>query len=221
MTRYPTTTRANLRQSPSSSPEALSGTQPLTDITNSADYHGSQDSFRDILDNKPVLSVGTLNIRDESNENYHADHDTSDNTSTTATFAGHGNDDSEEGTGDHSSDSNGSPTSSAARFGRSPRRGSTSRPRSYILRDEPYVGLTDIRDTRATNPNHACRVCRNGSRCWCPIRESPNTNGRGPRSRRLDRCGSCGKMYVILGTSRQWCCHGWIPRSSGSPPLDR
>ena len=137
-TQYPTTTRENLRRSPSSSPEALSGPRPLTDITNAAGHNDGQNSFRDILEDEPVLSVGNLNIRDESDEN------------------------------------------------------------------------SDI-----------CRECKDGSRFWCPIRESPKTNKRGPRSRHLDRCGSCGKLYVIHGASRQWCCHDWVSRSSRSPPLDR
>ena len=158
-TRYPTTTRATLRRSSSSSPETTSGPpRPQTDNINSADYRDNQDSFCDVLDNEPVLSGGNPDIRNGSDEDSQADYgtqDTSDNVSTTTTFAGHRRD--EEGTGDHSSDSSGSSTTDAARYGRSPRRGLT-RPRSYILLNEAYVGLNDIRDTCATNANHICRV---------------------------------------------------------------
>ena len=223
-TRYPTTTRANFRRSSSSSPEDPSGPpQPQTDNINSVDYRDNQDPFCDMLNNEPVLSGGNMDIRKESDGDSHADHDTqdtSDNISTTATFAGYGREDREEGTGDHSSNSSGSPTRDTARYGGSPRRGLT-RPRSYILRGEAYVALTDIRDEWATSANHICRKCRDRSKCWCPNRESPNTNGRGPRRQRLDRCGSCGKLYVIHGTSCQWCCHDWVSGPSRSLPPDR
>ena len=213
-TRYPTTIRANLRRSPSSSPEAP---RPRTSNIDSGDHRNDQDSFRDILDDEPVLPMGNQSTRNKSNED-----------STAATFAGYGRDDREEGTGDHSSDSSGSSMRDAARFGRSPRPGLT-RPRSYVLRDEAYVALTDLRNTRPNNTNHICQECKNGSRCWCPVREeSPNTNGRGPRSLRLERCRTCGKMYVIIGASRQWCCQDWVSSRithtlapSRSPPPDR
>ena len=166
--------------------------------------------------------MGNLSTRDES------DGDSQGNASTAATFGGNGRDDREEGTGDHSSDSSESSMRDAVRFGRSSRWGLT-RPRSYVLWDEAYVVLTDSRNTRPNNINHICQECKNGSRCWCPVREgSPNTNGRGPRSRRLDRCRTCNKMYVIIGASRQWCCQGWVSSRithtlapSRSPPPDR
>ena len=195
--------RANLRRSPSSSPET-----PRTRARNidSGDHRNNQDPFRDILDDEPVLPMSNLRTRNEPDE------DSQDNTSTAATFAGYGRDNREEGTGDHSSDSSGSSMRDAW-FGRPPTRGFI-RPRSYVLRDEAYVGLTDLRNAHPNNTNHICQECKNGSRCWCPIREeSPNTNGRGPRSRRLDRCRTCGKMYVIIGNSRQWCCQDWVSSS--------
>ena len=218
-TRYPTAARINLRRSPSSSPEAP---RPRTRSIDSRDHRNNQDSFQDILDDEPVLPMRNLRTRDEPDEGSQG------NASTAATFEGHGRNDREESMGDHSSDSSGSSMRDAAQFGRSPRRGLT-RPRSYVLRDEAYVALTDLRNTRPNNTNHICQECKNGSRCWCPIREeSPNTNGRGPRSRRLDRCISCGKMYVIIGNSRQWCCQGWVSSRvthilapSRSPPPDR
>ena len=202
MTRYPTTTRANLRRSPSSSPETPYGhPRPRTDTTNSSGYHDDQNSFRDILDDEPVLPVGNLNICNESDEDSHAEHDTqntSDNASTTTIFAGQGDNDREEGTGNYSSDSSGSPTKNAARYGRSPRRGLV-RPRSYRLRDEAYIAMTDLRDKWAPNTNHVCQECKDGSRCWCPIkRESPNTNGRRSRSRHLVRCRSCQQRRRMI-----------------------
>ena len=81
--------------------------------------------------------MSNLRTRDES------DKDSQGNASTAATFAGYGRDDREEGTGDHSSDTSGSSMRDAARFGRSPTRGFV-RPRSYMLWDEAYVGLTDL-----------------------------------------------------------------------------
>ena len=215
-TRYPTAARANLQRSRSSSPETP---QPQVRNIDSGDHRNNQDPFQDILDDEPVLPVSNLRARNEPDE------DSQDNTSITATSAGQGGNNREEGTGDHSSDSSGSSEREATRSERSPRRG-LARPRSYILRDEAYVALTDLRNTQ---PNHICQECKNGSRCWCPIREGPpNTNGQGPRSRRLDRCGTCGKMYVIIGSSRQWCCQDWVSSSithilapSRSAPPDR
>ena len=154
-TRYPTAARANLRQSPPSSPETLPGPRPLMDITNTeghndgqnsfptaartnlrrspsssleaprpqtrnidlGNHRNNQDSFRDILNDEPVLSpMSNLKTRDESDE------DSQGNASTDATFAGYGRDDREESTGDHSSDSSGS-SMRDARFERPPTRG--------------------------------------------------------------------------------------------------
>ena len=206
--------RANLRQPSSSSPETP---QHQARNINPRNHRNNQGPFRDILDDEPVLPMSNLRTRDESDE------DSQGNASTTATFAGYGRDDREEGTGNRSSDSSGSSTRDA-RLGRPPTRG-FARTRSYMIRDEAYVGLTDLQNIT----NHICQECKNGSRCWCPIREeSTNTNGRGPRSRRLDRCRSCGKMYVIIGNSRQWCCEDWVSSGithilapSRSPPPDR
>ena len=76
-------------------------------------------------------------MRDESDE------DSQDNASTTAALVGRGRNNREEGTGDHSSDSSRSSTRDAVQFERLTTQGLT-RPRSYIVRDEAYVGLTDL-----------------------------------------------------------------------------
>ena len=130
---FPTAARTNLRRSPSSSPEAP---QPQTRNIDSGNHRNNQNSFRDIFDDEPVLPMSNLRTRDESDE------ESQGNASTAATFAGYGRDDREEGTGDHSSDSSVS-SMRDARLGRPPTRGFI-RPRSYVLRDEAYVELTDL-----------------------------------------------------------------------------
>ena len=230
-TPYPTAARTNSGGSPLLRAEAQPGSQPLRDITNTEDHSSSQNSphtavrtgpgrssssspealrlLRDILDDEPVLPTSNPRTCDESDE------DSQDNTSTIAALKEYGRNNREEGTRDCSTDSSGLSAGDTARPGRPTTRGLT-RPRSYILRDEAYVGLTDLRNMRPDDTDHACQECKDGSRCWCPIREElSNTNGQTPRSRQLKRCRSCRKMFVIVGNSRQWCCEGWVP--SGTP----
>ena len=158
-------------------------------------------------------------VRDNSDTNNGADkddQDTTNNTSTTALFAGHGRD---EGAGNYSSDSDGSSTGRAARHGRV-----VMRPESVILRGDSYVALTDFRSRGipwVASTNHICQICKDGSRCWCPARHRCQRHRRGSRKQRLSRCTSCGKVYVIYGASRQWCCQNWIPEPSGSPSPTR
>ena len=165
------------RQSSSSIPEAL---RPLRDY------------FRDILDDEPVLLMSNPRTRDESDE------DSQDNASAVAALLEHGRSIREESTRDRSTDSSESSAGNTARPGR-PRTQGLARPRSYILRDEVYIGPTDLRNMRQDDMNHACQECKDGSRCWCPIREElPDNNGRTSRSRQLRKCRSCQKTFVIV-----------------------
>ena len=234
-TPYPTAARTNHRGPSPPKAEAQPEPQPLRDITNNED-HGRgqnpphmaartrprqssssspetprplQNSIRDILDDEPVLPRNNPWTRGESDE------DSQDNASAVAALLEHGRSIREESTRDRSTDSSESSAGDTARPGR-PRTRGLARPRSYMLRDEVYVGLTDLRNMRQDDTNHACQECKDGSRCWCPIRGgSPGTNRRTPRSRQLRKCRSCRKTFVIVGNSRQWCCEGWVP--SGTP----
>ena len=132
--------------------------------TNNRDTH---DSFRDILETKPVLPKATPDARDTSDSNDGTDEDdqgSADDISTTPFFTGHGR---EEGAGPYySSDSGGLSTGKAGRHGREVRR-----PESVILHVDSYVGLTDFRrhrDLWVANADHICRTCHDGSRCWYP-----------------------------------------------------
>ena len=118
--------RANLGQPLSSSPETP---QHQIRNVNPRNHRNNQSSFRDILDDEPVLPMSNLRTRDESDE------DSQGNASTAATFAGYGRDDREEGTGNHSSDSSGSSTRDA-RLGRPPIQGFI-RPRGIRWSDRP------------------------------------------------------------------------------------
>ena len=161
-------------------------------ITNDHDHH---DSFSDVLATEPVLSGDNPGVRDNSEANNGTDkddQDTTDNTSTTALFAGYGSD--------------GLSTGRAAQHGRVVRR-----PESFILHRDSCIALTDFRSRGspwAASACHTCQICKDGLLCWCP-------------KRRLSRCTSYGKLYVIYGESHQWCCHNWIPGPSGSPSPTR
>ena len=191
----PTTVRASPRQSSSSSPET-----PRT----------PRDSgLEDVLVNTPVLSRSNPRTRNDSSEN------SQDDAAAVAALLEYGRSIREENARDRSTDSSESSAGDATRPGR-PRIRGLARPRSYILRDEIYVEPTDIRNMRQNDTDHACQNCKDGSRCWCPIREDllPDNNGRTPRSRQLRRCKSCQKTFIIIGNSRQKCCGSWI---SGTP----
>ena len=174
LTRHPST-RATLRRSSSVSPEDPTGSsQPQTNNHNITGNHDHQNPFSDTLVTEPVLfgdspeaenNPGTNDktggdSQNTCNDREASDNDTTDNTSTTALFAGYGRD---EGAGNHSFDSGGSSTGWAARHGRV-----ITRPESFILRGDSYVALTDFRSHRspwAASANHTCQICKDGSRC--------------------------------------------------------
>ena len=173
-TRHPNT-RATLRRSSSVRPEDPTGSsQPQTNNHNITGNHDHQNPFSDTLVTDPVLfgespeaenNPGTNDktggdSQNTCNDREASDNDTTDNTSTTALFAGYGR---EEGAGNHSFDSGGSSTGWAARQGRV-----ITRPESFILRGDSYVALTDFRSHRspwAASANHTCQICKDGSRC--------------------------------------------------------
>ena len=187
----PTAIRASPRQSSSSSPETP---RPPRDS-----------GLGDILVDEPVLPRRGPGACDESSE------DSQDNAAAVAALLEHGRSIREDNARDRSTDSSGSSAGDTTRPGR-PRMRGFARPRSYVLRDEAYVGPTDIRNMWRDDTDHACQNCKDGSRCWCPIREDllPDNNGRTPRSRQLRRCKSCLKTFVIVGNSRQRCCGNWM-----------
>ena len=190
--RHPSTAvRVNPRQSSSSSPE------------NPRPPRGA--GFQDVLIDEPILLGSNPRAHGESSE------DSQDNATAVAALLEYGRSIREENARDRSTDSSNSSAGDTTRTGR-PRIRGLGRPRSYILRDEVYVGLTDVRDIRQDDTDHACQRCKDRSRCWCPIREDllPDNNGRTPRSRQLRRCKSCRKQFVILGNSRQKCCGNWV-----------
>ena len=227
-TPYPTAARAISRESPPQRAETPPEPEPLRNITNTEGQGSRQnpprmivranpgrssssspeairplrDPFRDILDDEPVLPTNNPRTRDESDNSQ-------DDASIVAALVEYGRSIREENARRRSTDSSESPTDDIARPTR-PRIRGIARPRSYLLRDEAYVGPTDLRNMRQST-DHACQECKGGSRCWCPIRGGlPGNNGRTPSSRQYGRCRSCRKMWVVVGNSRQWCCEGWI-----------
>ena len=236
---YPST-RAILRRSSSSSPEDPTGnSRPQTDNPDTTDNHDHQNPFHDTLVTEQVLFGGNPGAENNPDTNDKSGEDSrstcdaqeaSDNDSTAATFAGCGGDEGESGVGNYSlasADSDGSSTGGAAR--------TRTRPVSWILQGDSYVALTDFRCRRnswANRANHNCQTCKDGSRCWCPDRNRtteatpPGGNSRQQHRRRsrrrsLNRCSTCNKMYIIYGTSRQWCCYDWVSGSSESSSTDR
>ena len=191
--RHPSTAtiRVNPRQSSSSSPE------------NPRPPRGA--GFQDVLIDEPILLGGNPREHGESSG------DSQDNATAVAALLEYGRSIREANARDRSTDSSESSAGDTTRTGR-PRIRGLGRPRSYIVRDEVYVGPTDVRDIRQNDTDHACQRCKDGSRCWCPIREDllPDNNGRTPKSRQLRRCKSCRKQFVIPGNSRQKCCGNWI-----------
>merc|ERR1712083_443846 len=105
---------ANLQRLRSSSPETP---QPQARNTDSRDHCRNQNPFQDILDDETVLPVNNLRARNEPDE------DSQNNNPNTATSAGQGENDKEEGTVNHSSDSNGSSAREVTWSERPPRRG--------------------------------------------------------------------------------------------------
>ena len=187
----PTAIRASPRQSSSSSPETP---RPPRDS-----------GLGDVLVDEPILSRRGPGACDESSE------DSQDNAAAVAALLEYGRSIREDNARDRSTDSSGSSAGDTTRPGR-PRMRGFARPRSYVLRDEVYVGPTDVQNMWRDDTDHACQNCKDGSRCWCPIREDllPDNNGRTPRSRQLRRCKSCLKTFVIVGNSRQRCCGNWM-----------
>ena len=148
-TPYPTTAGTNSGGSLSPRAEVQLGSQPLRDITNTEDHGSSRNSphtaigtgpgrssssnpealrplrnsFRDILDNEPVLTMSNPRTRNESSE------DSQDNTSTITALMEYGRSIREEGTRDRSTDSSESSAGDTARPGR-PRTRGLARPRS-------------------------------------------------------------------------------------------
>ena len=180
----------------------------------------THDSFRDMLETKPILPKTTPDARCNSDSNDGTDeddHGSADDISTTPLFSGHG---WEEGAGPYySSDSGGSSTGKGGRLGREVRR-----PESVILRGDSYVGLTDFRKHRdlwAANTYNICRTCHDGSRNWCPTSHECQRHKRASRKRHLSRCSSCGKVWVLSAKSQQWCCQNWISGPSGDPSPTR
>ena len=199
--RHPSTAiRVNPRQSSSSSPE------------DPRPPRGA--GFQDILIDEPILMGSNPRAHGESSE------DSQDNATAVAALLEYGRSIREENVRDRSTDSSSSSAGDTTRTGR-PRVRGLGRPRSYIVRDEVYVGPTDVRDIRQDDTDYACQWCKDGSRCWCPIREDllPDNNGRTPKSRQLGRCRSCRKQFVILGNSRQKCCGNWVtPKTPQASP---
>ena len=165
----------------------------------------------------PKATPGVRDTSDSNNGTDKGDQETADDISTTPLFTGHG---WEEGAGPYySSNSNGSSTGKAGQHGREVRR-----PESVILHGDSYVGLTDFRrhrDLLAANADHICWTCHDRSRCWCPTSHKCQRHRHASRKRRLSRCSSCGKVWVIFAKSRQWCCQNWISGPSGNPSPTR
>ena len=230
-TPYPMAARTNHGGSSPPKAEAQPGSQHLRDITNTGGHGGNRhpptairasprqssssspetprpprgSGLGDVLVDEPILSRRGPGACDESSE------DSQDNAAAVAALLEYGRSIREDNARGRSTDSSESSADDTTRPGR-PRMRGLARPRSYILRDEVYVGPTDVRNMRQNDTDHACPNCRDGSRCWCPIREDllPDNNGRTPRSRQLRRCKSCQKTFVIIGNSRQKCCGSWI-----------
>ena len=233
--------RAILRRSSSPSPEDPTGSsRPQVDSLDVTSNYDHQNPFCDTLMTEPVLlgdspeaedNLGTNDKIDGDPQTTCNDQETPNNNSTTATFAGCGGNEGESGVGNYSimrgAVSDGSSTEGAAR--------TRTRPLSWILRGDSYVALNDFcchENSWANRANHNCQICKDGSRCWCPVRNHtpratpPDANSQQQHRRRsrrqsLSRCSSCGKMYIVRDTSCQWCCYGWVSGSSGSSSPDR